>query len=67
MEAQVYQSNVKENESAIGLFRYIIKNNLKELENLFINNGYDKIQMIVDYICEGQIGKLFSIIDKKEG
>ena len=34
------------------------------MEKLFIEKGYDKIQMVVDFICEGQISKLFSVIDK---
>ena len=41
------------------MFRYVIRHKLDELEKLFIANGYDKMQMVIDYICEGQINKLF--------
>lgn len=34
------------------------------LEKLFKDVfKYDRIQLVVDYICEGQIDKLFAVID----
>ncbi len=36
------------------LFRYILKNNMPGMEQIFVSHsGYDKVQLIVDYICEG--------------
>lgn len=53
----------KHDKDAINYFRYIIRNQIVQLEKTFIAHNYDKIQMAVDYICEGQIAKLFQIID----
>lgn len=54
----------KKNEEGQNLFRFIIKNNLGAFEQLFQTKGkYDRIQLVVDYICEGQISKLFKVID----
>lgn len=46
-------------DEALNLFRYVIRNQINQIETLFIQNDYDRIQMVIDYICEGQIGKLF--------
>ncbi|CDW79015.1 nad(+) adp-ribosyltransferase-3 [Stylonychia lemnae] len=53
----------KHDKDALNLFRYIIRNQVQQLEKLFIENQYDRIQMVVDYICEGQIAKLFQVIE----
>lgn len=55
--------NKKHEKDALNLFRYIIRNNMVELEQAFIQNGYDRIQMVVDYICEGYVEKLFKVIE----
>lgn len=57
------KANQKHDKDADNLFRYIIRNNLEVLEKTFIENDYDKIQMVIDYICEGHIGKLFKVIE----
>lgn len=37
---------------------------MEAFERLFREKGqYDRIQLVVDYICEGQISKLFQVID----
>ena len=54
----------KKNDEGTNVFRHIIKNNLQQFEKFFIEKAkYDRIQLVVDYICEGQIGKLFQVID----
>lgn len=53
----------KHDKNADNLFRYIIRHNLADLEKAFIENQYDKIQMVIDYICEGHISKLFNVIE----
>jgi hypothetical protein len=58
------QIKKKKSDAGLNLFRYIIKNNLANLEKVFIERGkYDRIQLVVDYICAGQIAKLFQVID----
>ena len=51
-------------DEALNLFRYIIRNNLGQLEKLFIAHHYDRVQMVIDYICEGQIDNLFKVIEQ---
>lgn len=47
---------------AITYFRYIIRKQINYLEKCFIEENYDSIQMIIDYICEGNMEKMFSTI-----
>ena len=58
------EANKRKDENAPNCFRYIIKNQMVVLEKLFKDVfKYDRIQLVVDYICEGQIDKLFEVID----
>lgn len=72
MEVQHQEVEKKKHnkDEALNLFRYAIRNQLAQLEKLLIAQKYDRVQMLVDYICEGQIDKLFKVIEqhfKEEG
>ena len=46
--------NLVRDENAQNVFRYAVRQGLAQVEKLLIEKGkYDRIQMVVDYICEG--------------
>jgi ankyrin repeat protein len=51
---------VHDKEKAVTYFRHALRTQNAMLEKVMIDNGYDKLRVIVDYICEGKLQKILS-------